>query len=104
LAISDYDGDGRSDIGVVNSSGGQLLWFVITPNGSVLINGAPFGMTGDTITVGDYTGDGKADLSVWQSATGTFVYRSTESGADLQRGFGTSGDVPTARANQYPLP
>ena len=103
-AIGDYDGDGKSDIGVVDTQGGLLRWYVVGGNGSVLFNGTQFGQAGDIVTVGNYDSDNRADLSVWRPATGLFAYRSTVNGSEIHRIFGASIDIPTARASQYPLP
>ena len=106
MAIADYDGDGKSDVGVVNTVGGLLNWYVFKFSGTgvVLFNGTQFGQAGDIVTVGNYDADAKADLSIYRPATGLFAYRSTVSGIETQRIFGASGDTPTARAAQYPLP
>ena len=104
LAIADYDGDGRSDVGVVDNNGGLLRWYVIKTNGAVLFSGTQFGQSGDIVTVGNYDADNKADLSIWRPSIGTFAYRSTVSGIEQQRVFGAASDIPTARASQYPLP
>ena len=104
MAIADYDGDGKSDVGVVATVGGQLRWYVIGLNNAVLFNGTQFGIAGDVVTVGNYDGDVKADLSIWRPATGLFAYRSSVSGVDPQVNFGAATDIPTARAAQYPLP
>lgn len=104
MAIADYDGDSKSDIGVVDNAGGLLRWYVITTGASVLFNGTQFGQSGDIVTVGNYDADTKADLSVWRPSIGTFAYRSTVSGTEIQRVFGATTDIPTARASQYPLP
>ena len=106
MAIADYDGDGKSDVGVVNTVGGLLNWYVFKFSGTgvVLFNGTQFGQAGDIVTVGNYDADAKADLSIYRPATGLFAYRSTVSGIETQRIFGSSADVPTARAAQYPLP
>ena len=102
LAIADYDGDGRSDVGVVDNNGGLLRWYVIKTNGAVLFSGTQFGQSGDIVTVGNYDADNKADLSIWRPSIGTFAYRSTVSGIEQQRVFGAASDIPTARAAQYP--
>ena len=103
-AIADYDGDGKSDIGVVATVGGQLRWYVIGLNQTVIYNGTQFGITGDTVTVGNYDSDAKADLAIWRSSGGFFSYKSTANGTEPQTRFGAAGDIPTARAAQYPLP
>ncbi len=103
-AIGDYNGDGKSDVGVVNARNGQLFWYVISTAATVLINGTQFGQASDVIVPGDYDGDAKTDIAVWRPSSGTFFFQSTGSGANNFRQFGTSGDVPTARASQYPLP
>ena len=104
MAIADYDGDGRSDIGVVSTQSDLLRWFVISPTGPVLFSGTQFGQAGDIVTVGNYDTDNRADLSIWRPSTGLFSYRSTVTGIDPQVVFGSPSDVPTARAAQYPLP
>ena len=106
MAIADYDGDGKSDVGVVNTAGGLLNWFVFKFGGAgtVLFNGTQFGQAGDIVTVGNYDSDAKADLSIYRPATGLHAYKSTVSGIETQRIFGSSTDIPTARAAQYPLP
>ena len=104
LAIGDYDGDGKSDVGVVSNVGGLLRWYVTGLNNTVLFNGTQFGIAGDIVTVGNYDSDTRATLSIWRPSVGTFVYKSTTSGAEIYRNFGASADIPTARAAQYPLP
>jgi Metallo-peptidase family M12B Reprolysin-like len=106
MAIADYDGDGKSDVGVVNTASGLLNWYVFKfgGTGTVLFNGTQFGQMGDIVTVGNYDSDAKADLSIFRPATGLHAYKSTVSGIETQRIFGSSADIPTARAAQYPLP
>ncbi len=104
MAIADYDGDGKSDIGVVANDSGQLRWYVLGANNTNLFFGTPFGLASDVVTVGNYDSDNKADFSVFRPGTGRFIYRPTTGGAEVQRAFGLSSDIPTARAAQYPLP
>ena len=104
-AIGDYNGDGKSDVGVVNVLNGNYNWYVVTANtNTVLVNGSTLGTTNDVVIPADYDGDGKADLAYWRPSTGLFLYRVTGSSATGTTIFGASGDVPTARAYQYPLP
>ena len=105
MAIADYDGDGKSDVGVVASSSGQLRWYVIkVTDFTVPFNGTQFGIAGDIVTVGNYDSDSKADLSIFRPSLGLFSYKSTANNSEPQTVFGSSGDIPTARAAQYPLP
>ncbi len=62
---ADFDGDGRSDIGVFRPSEGK--WYVLESNTNTLRT-QDFGMNGDKIVPGDYDGDGKTDFSVFRSA------------------------------------
>ncbi len=104
MAIGDYDGNGRSDIGVVELRGGLLYWYVISTTNNVIVNGTQFGQTGDIVTTGDYDGDAKADLSVFRPSNGVFYYRAVANATQFGYQFGASGDSPVVRSNQYPLP
>ncbi len=104
-AIGDYNGDGKTDVGVVETRNGLFYWYAISVDaGGLLINGVQFGQTGDTVTVGDYNGDNAADLSVWRSSNGVFYYRAVGNASQFGQQFGTSGDTPTARWYQFQLP
>jgi hypothetical protein len=104
MAIGDYNGDGRSDIGVADLRGGLLYWYVIGLTNNVIVNGIQFGQTGDIVTVGNYDGDQSADLAVFRPSNSVFYYRAVGNATQFGYAFGASGDIPTARANQYPLP
>jgi len=104
MAIGDYDGNGRSDVGVVELRGGLLYWYVINTFNTVLVNGTQFGQTGDVVTTGDYDGDSRADLSVFRPSNSVFYYRAVASATQFGYAFGASGDAPVVRSNQYPLP
>lgn len=105
LAIGDYNGDGKSDVGVVETRGGLYYWYAISAEGgSLLVNGIQFGQTGDAITAGDYNGDGSTDLSVWRSSNGVFYHRTVGNATQFGRAFGTSTDSPVVRWYQYQLP
>lgn len=107
MALGDYNGDGRTDIGVVATQGGNYFWYVLSTADAttIIVNGVNFGVAGDVVVPGDYTGDSSTDLAIWRPSSGIFSYRVATAGATVANTvFGASGDIPTARAYQYPLP
>jgi hypothetical protein len=106
MALGDYDGDNRTDIGVVATVNGNYFWYVLSANATtVIVNGVNFGVAGDVVVPGDYTGTAATDLAIWRPSSGIFSYRSATAGSTVANTvFGTNGDIPTARAYQYPLP
>lgn len=93
--VSDFDGDGRTDVSVYRPGEGN--WYLEQSS-----NGAPFtinfGLSSDVITPGDYDGDGLNDLAVFRPSTGTWwIRRSSNPGNFLAVQFGVNGDVPVAR-------
>ncbi len=98
-AKTDYDGDGRSDYGVVRQgpggNGGNFLWFIQPSNGNASTQ-TNFGKNTDIVIPADYDGDGKTDIAVWrQSPSPAIFYVLRSSDSTLQTFvFGISGDTP----------
>ena len=89
-AISDFDGDGQSDVAVFRPTDGN--WYVIRSSDSVVtINN--FGANGDIIAPGDYDGDLKTDMAVYRPAGGVWFVQQSTAGLMIQS-FGLNGDVP----------
>jgi hypothetical protein len=78
---TDFDGDGRSDVGVFRPSTGE--WFVA---GQFV---QQFGAEGDVPVPGDYDGDGHADVAVFRPSTGQWFVN-----GQYVLQFGADGDVP----------
>ncbi|HCT75779.1 MAG TPA: hypothetical protein DGT23_04135 [Micromonosporaceae bacterium] len=81
--VSDYTGDGISDIAVFRPSTGEWI-----RQGSVMLTG--WGGPGDIPLSGDYTGDGKSDIAVFRPSTGQWIRQ----GHVMLSGWGGPGDIP----------
>jgi hypothetical protein len=90
--VSDFDGDGKTDISVYTPATG--VWSIESSSpGTTGVT--QFGASGDKIEAGDYDGDGKSDIAVWRPSEGVwYVLGSTRGFFAAQ--FGASGDVPVA--------
>ena len=89
-AVSNFDGDEKSDIAVFRPSDG--FWYSLNANGS--FQAVKFGAAGDLVVAGDYDGDGKSDVAVWRPSSGVwYVLRSSDGGFEA-RLFGANGDKP----------
>ncbi|MEO7509706.1 MAG: FG-GAP-like repeat-containing protein, partial [Pyrinomonadaceae bacterium] len=101
----DYDGDGKTDIGVASIIVNPVAWRIrVTPTGTLL---GPFNL-GDpnvdyTIT-GDYNGDQKGEITIWHPA-GAVQFQSllapTYVGPTTNFSWGQTGDYPVAYFNAH---
>jgi hypothetical protein len=91
--VSDFDGDGKTDLSVFTPSTG--LWSVEqSSNGtSTSVN---WGWAEDIPAAGDYDGDGKADVAIFRPSTGTWWFILSSDGSRPAVRFGLDGDIPVA--------
>jgi probable HAF family extracellular repeat protein len=89
--VSDFDGDGKSDISVFRPSDGD--WHLLR---SATQDWVPmhFGAAGDKLAPGDYDGDGRTDLTVYRG--GQWFILESGSGNFRAQQFGLPDDVPTS--------
>jgi hypothetical protein len=87
----DFDGDGKTDIGIYRASNGQW-WYTRSTDSQVAA--FQFGLSTDIIVPGDYTGDGKADIAIFRPSTGTWYILASETGGFYAFPFGQAGDIP----------
>ena len=87
----DFDGDGRTDLVVFDST--RLIWYLLRTTGGFLQQ--QFGFGGVVPVQGDYDGDGRLDFAVYDRASGTWFISRTTAGFLIQQfGFGSVTPVP----------
>jgi hypothetical protein len=90
-SVFDFDGDGKTDIGIFRPSDGSW-WYSRSTDNQVRIYS--FGLGTDIITPGDFTGDGKTDISIFRPSTGEWFIQRSEDNSFFSLPFGQSGDIP----------
>ncbi len=92
-AISNFDGDLRSDIAVFRPATGTWYSYTIATGD---YQSFQFGTQGDVITPGDYDGDGTTDFAVFRPSTGAWYIQQSGGSGFIGVHFGTAGDQPVA--------
>src|SRR5688500_2835155 len=87
----DFDGDGKTDIGIYRATGGEW-WYQRSSTGQV--PALQFGAATDKIAPVDFTGDGKSDIAFWRPSTGHWYVLRSEDNSYYAVPFGTNGDIP----------
>ena len=87
-APADFDGDGRSDVGVFRPA--DSVWYL--NRSTVGFAAVQFGLPADKLAPADYDNDGKTDLATFRDGTWYWLNSSDNSFNALQ--FGAAGDVP----------
>ena len=88
--VSDFDGDGKTDLSVFSPGTGDWL---IKSSASGGASTTHWGQQGDILVGGDYDGDGISDIAVWRPSNGYwYVKRST--GGEINIPFGLPTDIP----------
>ncbi|HEY0547162.1 MAG TPA: VCBS repeat-containing protein [Pyrinomonadaceae bacterium] len=88
-AVSDFDGDLKSDVAVFRQSNGG--WYLSQSSAGFAATG--FGANGDKAVPADYDGDGKTDIAVFRPSTGAWYLLRSQLGF-TGISFGTNGDMP----------
>jgi len=91
--VSDFDGDGRTDLSVFRPSTGDWVIEKSSDGSQSTVN---WGLPGDVITPGDYDGDGKTDQAIFRPSTGTWWFVMSSNGSRPAVQFGQDGDIPVA--------
>jgi uncharacterized delta-60 repeat protein len=89
----DFDGDGKTDIGIFRPNGPASEWWVNRSSTGQTF-ALQFGASTDRITPADYTGDGKADIAFFRPSSGEWYVLRSEDFSFFALPFGTNGDVP----------
>jgi hypothetical protein len=88
----DYDGDGKTDIAIYDTSAGA--WWIIPSSGPGAY-GVGWGGTAFKPVPGDYDGDRKTDIAIYQSSTGVWWIIRSSDGSTYGVGWGGDpSDIP----------
>ncbi len=87
----DFDGDGKTDVGIYRPAGGEWWW---RRSSDLQVPAVQFGLGTDVIAPGDFTGDGKMDIAFFRPSDGFWNVLRSEDFSYFALPFGTSGDVP----------
>jgi len=96
----DFNGDGRTDFGVVRQTAGaggtQARWLNLTNRAAQVETQTDFGLVTDSLTPGDFDGDSKDDIAIWRSAANASTFFILQSNTNTVRyvRFGIPGDDP----------
>lgn len=92
--LSDYNGDGKTDVAVTRNVNGSKIWYIDPAVSS--LNGLQFGLASDMAMVGDFDRDGRADPTVARfSPQGLTWYALQSSNGEMRTfNFGANGDRP----------
>ena len=89
----DYDGDGKTDIGVYNKQTG--LWQILMSADNYKLVGATFGNSEFQPVSGDFDNDGKTDPTIYNQTTGEWqILLSGNNYSLISGGFGGPGYEP----------
>jgi len=86
----DFDGDGKTDIGIFRPSNGQW-WINRSSDGSTFATA--FGLSNDKIMPADFTGDGKSDIAFFRPSNGQWFVLRSEDSTFYAFPFGANGDT-----------
>jgi aldose sugar dehydrogenase len=86
--LVDFDGDGKSDIGVYRNGG----WFILRSSDAGATIRGWGGLAQDLPVPADYDGDGRVDIAVYRGGL-WLILRSSDGGATVT-GWGGGQDVP----------
>ena len=89
----DFDGDGKTDIGVTRPNGGIKEWWLSRSSDSNVFS-TVFGVESDISAPADFTGDGKTDIAVFRPSTGFWYVLRSEDFSYAAFPFGSNGDIP----------
>jgi CSLREA domain-containing protein len=87
----DFDGDGKTDMGIFRPADGT--WWVNRSSTGVTF-AQQFGSSTDRIAPADFTGDGKSDIAIWRPSSSEWFILRSEDFSYYAFPFGTNGDVP----------
>ncbi len=90
-ASFDFDGDGKTDIGIFRPSAGEW-WYRKSSDEQVFAT--QFGASSDIIVPADFTGDGKTDIGFFRPSSGDWFVLRSEDSTFFAFPFGTSEDIP----------
>jgi hypothetical protein len=95
MVRGDFDGDGRTDLGVWRGLSGY--WYILKSSSNTMqtaVWGAQYAPYYDVPVPGDYDGDGKSDGAVWRTGTGTWYMLRSSTGNYQILQLGQNGDTP----------
>ena len=91
---ADYDGDGRTDLGLFR---GQGTWLAADALTNQTLPVRQLGLSSDLANPHDYDGDGSADIAVFRPSTGQWFFTQSSNGAVRIFQWGLNGDQPVVR-------